>query len=294
MSVLVSSLVWLVDMQTPSDKLVALYLADCSDDLGACWPSQGTTARRCGLSRGTVIGAVARLEASGLLRRERRFRRDGGQGANAYRWDMTRLESKARPGRARAIADSAEAAERASAEADIADEQDAGTPVRESDSPPSENRTPPVQPLHPPVQPSDSSNRTIKRTVKEKTPTPSKPRRRLSNYPEPTEAEREAVAAFSRAFKARRGSAYLPDPKRDVEAARGLLAGSVPLDRIQEVCDWVKGGRGWWTDRVMTLHGLAARWNEVTAEMGGRAGSGGSKGVAAAEEWKRSLESGPE
>lgn len=71
MSVRVMSAVW--DLELPdSEKLVALALADWSDDFGKSWPSVGQIAKKCCKSERTIQGALASLEKRGVLERNQR------------------------------------------------------------------------------------------------------------------------------------------------------------------------------------------------------------------------------
>ena len=62
---------------SPSEKLTLLALANYADQDGRCWPSQVTLTHDTGLSERTVWAAMQRLEAAGLISRERRRRSDG-------------------------------------------------------------------------------------------------------------------------------------------------------------------------------------------------------------------------
>lgn len=60
--------VWPLDLPD-SEKLVALALADWSNDEGECWPSVPQIAKKCSKSERTVQTVTARLEEKGLLTR---------------------------------------------------------------------------------------------------------------------------------------------------------------------------------------------------------------------------------
>ena len=61
-----------------------MYLADRADKEGKCYPAIGTIARELKLSRSTVKRALNDLEKSGYLRKEQRWRENGGKSSNMY------------------------------------------------------------------------------------------------------------------------------------------------------------------------------------------------------------------
>ncbi len=63
---------------------VYMYLRDRCDKDGKCYPAIGTIARELKLSRSTVKRAIADLEKSGYLRREQRWRENGGKSSNMF------------------------------------------------------------------------------------------------------------------------------------------------------------------------------------------------------------------
>lgn len=63
---------------------VYMYLKDRADKDGKCYPAIGTIARELKLSRSTVKRAIADLEKSGHLRKEQRWRENGGKSSNLY------------------------------------------------------------------------------------------------------------------------------------------------------------------------------------------------------------------
>lgn len=91
MSVAVSTLCWRV-MVPATEKLVLLCLADFADDTGACWPSIELVMERTGLGERCVREQLKRLEASGLLERERRV----GQSA-LYRITIVAVSAPEKP-----------------------------------------------------------------------------------------------------------------------------------------------------------------------------------------------------
>jgi len=65
-------------------RAVYMYLSDRSDKEGKCYPAIGTIARELKLSRSTVKRALADLEKSGYLRKEQRWRENGGKSSNMF------------------------------------------------------------------------------------------------------------------------------------------------------------------------------------------------------------------
>lgn len=63
---------------------VYMYLKDRADRDGKCYPAIGTIARELKLSRSTVKRAVSDLERTGYLRKEQRWRENGGKSSNMY------------------------------------------------------------------------------------------------------------------------------------------------------------------------------------------------------------------
>jgi Helix-turn-helix domain len=59
--------VWSLDDLSPAAKLVLLKIADCANDEGEAWPSQGTLAARCSLSTRTVRTLLQQLQEQGHL-----------------------------------------------------------------------------------------------------------------------------------------------------------------------------------------------------------------------------------
>lgn len=86
MSIEMFSVAWKINFQgRPLKKLVLLSLADQANDRdGYCWPTYETIAKRCGMSRRTVINTVAELELEGFIRRESRFKVGGLHTSNAF------------------------------------------------------------------------------------------------------------------------------------------------------------------------------------------------------------------
>lgn len=63
---------------------VYMYLRDRADKDDKCYPAIGTIARELKLSRSTVKRAIADLEKSGRLRKEQRWRENGGKSSSMY------------------------------------------------------------------------------------------------------------------------------------------------------------------------------------------------------------------
>ena len=63
---------------------VYMYLRDRADEDGKCYPAIGTIAKELKLSRSTVKRAIADLEKSDRLRKEQRWRENGGKSSNFY------------------------------------------------------------------------------------------------------------------------------------------------------------------------------------------------------------------
>lgn len=65
-------------------RTVYMYLYDRADKDGKCYPAIGTIAKELKLSRSTVKRALADLEKSGYLRKEQRWRENGGKSSNMF------------------------------------------------------------------------------------------------------------------------------------------------------------------------------------------------------------------
>lgn len=65
-------------------RAVYMYLYDRSDNQGKCYPAIGTIAKELKLSRSTVKRALTDLEKSGYLRKEQRWRENGGKSSNMF------------------------------------------------------------------------------------------------------------------------------------------------------------------------------------------------------------------
>ncbi|NPV89760.1 MAG: helix-turn-helix domain-containing protein [Firmicutes bacterium] len=63
---------------------VYMYLRDRADRDGKCYPAIGTIARELKLSRSTVKRALDDLAKSGRIRKEQRWRENGGKSSCMY------------------------------------------------------------------------------------------------------------------------------------------------------------------------------------------------------------------
>ncbi len=63
---------------------VHMYLKDRADKDGKCYPAIGTIARDLKLSRSTVKRAIADLVKSDQIRKEQRWRENGGKSSCMY------------------------------------------------------------------------------------------------------------------------------------------------------------------------------------------------------------------
>lgn len=88
MSIRLMSQVWEKQLP-PTDQRVLLVLCDFANDEGVCWPSIDYIAWKLGVDRKTVMRAIERLEAAGVIRVERQHRRN-----NRYTIDLEKLPDK--------------------------------------------------------------------------------------------------------------------------------------------------------------------------------------------------------
>ena len=65
-------------------KTVYMYLHDCADAEGKCWPGIKRIASDMNLSRSTVKRALADLEQHGYLKKLPRYRENGSCTSNLY------------------------------------------------------------------------------------------------------------------------------------------------------------------------------------------------------------------
>lgn len=72
------------EMESPTQKLVLLSLADHADSFGQCFPSLDLIAKRAGVSRRSVLRHLSEMEERGILVRHKRTRADGSQASSLY------------------------------------------------------------------------------------------------------------------------------------------------------------------------------------------------------------------
>ena len=73
-----NAIIWAFKQVAPSrEKLVLLALANRANDRDECWPSMGKVAIDCGMSRHTVLRAVAKLKELGLIETRQNSRKHG-------------------------------------------------------------------------------------------------------------------------------------------------------------------------------------------------------------------------
>ena len=66
-------------------KAVYMYLKDRSNTDGQCYPAIGTIAKELNLSRRTVERAIQDLVKAGLIKKEQRWRENGGKSSISIR-----------------------------------------------------------------------------------------------------------------------------------------------------------------------------------------------------------------
>ncbi|MGF7145491.1 putative ArsR family transcriptional regulator [Anaerotaenia torta] len=65
-------------------RSVYMYLHDRADKDGKCYPAINTIAKELKLSRSTVKRALTDLEKGSLIRKEQRWRENGGKSSNMF------------------------------------------------------------------------------------------------------------------------------------------------------------------------------------------------------------------
>lgn len=81
---------WAYDLPLKgAPKPVLVALADMADEAASCYPGQERLSAMTGLSVKTVSRALARLEAAGLIKRERRFDAFGHRTSDRYHLQLT-------------------------------------------------------------------------------------------------------------------------------------------------------------------------------------------------------------
>src|SRR6185312_10127715 len=87
MSVKASTWAWQIPIKAGL-KIVLLALADHSDDSGIAWPGLKGLAKKCSLSRRSLIGAINELIKQGYLTKVNQFDENGRQQSNVYTLTM--------------------------------------------------------------------------------------------------------------------------------------------------------------------------------------------------------------
>lgn len=73
------------DRTLPSRAVaVYMYLRDRTNRAGTCWPGINTIAKDLSISRSTVKRALHDLEQHGYLKKDFRYRENGGKTSNLY------------------------------------------------------------------------------------------------------------------------------------------------------------------------------------------------------------------
>ena len=75
-------------------KAVYMYLKDRSNTDGQCYPAIGTIAKELNLSRRTVERAIQDLVKAGLIKKEQRWRENGGKSSLLYTLIDSRYATK--------------------------------------------------------------------------------------------------------------------------------------------------------------------------------------------------------
>jgi hypothetical protein len=112
---------WKIDNLSAPERLTLLALAEYANDVGVCWPSQGTLAQRTGLSERCIRASLASLETKGTITRRSRSTQNGRKP------DVISLKLQLAPDAACATGNSLQPAPDAPQPA-----PDAGEPIREA------------------------------------------------------------------------------------------------------------------------------------------------------------------
>lgn len=87
------NLVWLVQTERPSEKVVLLALCDRANKKNnTCWPSHKDISKRTGFSNKTVRRAIKTLRELGFISYVKRRKADGGLTSNLYTIHAEKLE----------------------------------------------------------------------------------------------------------------------------------------------------------------------------------------------------------
>ena len=95
MSIDIMAAVWKNGPANSTDRFVLLSLADRADETGYCYPSYTDIAKRCSVTRPTVVKSMNRLREEGWLRTEAQYKKDGSRSSNGIYIDLCRLSAVA-------------------------------------------------------------------------------------------------------------------------------------------------------------------------------------------------------
>ncbi|AQM21468.1 helix-turn-helix domain-containing protein [Vibrio anguillarum] len=105
MSIKIMSAVWDVSAFKGNQKLILLCLADFASDEGYAWPSIGTVARKCGVSKTTLKSQIKTLIDLGVLKVKHRKKENSRNNDSNMYWidlatirkmELTEVENKPR------------------------------------------------------------------------------------------------------------------------------------------------------------------------------------------------------
>jgi DNA-binding MarR family transcriptional regulator len=84
---------WAIERRprSQSHKLILMLLADWANEEGIAWPKLTTIADKAMCSVSTVQRCLRDLEADGFISRSNSRRRDGRQGTNFYKLDLSEV-----------------------------------------------------------------------------------------------------------------------------------------------------------------------------------------------------------
>lgn len=83
----------------------------------------------------------------------------------------------------------------------------------------------------------------------------------------PSGGDKEVIQAFAAVYRTRFKRPYVPDPRKDVAAARSMLTAGVSAEEVAGTFERATRTKGFWCTKVASLPELAARWNDVQAEI---------------------------
>ncbi|WP_217516879.1 helix-turn-helix domain-containing protein [Vibrio metschnikovii] len=105
MSIKIMSAVWDVSAFRGNQKLILLCLADFASDEGYAWPSLGTVAKKCGVSKSTLKSQIKTLVDLGVLKVKHRKKENSRDNDSNMYWidlavirkmELTEVENKPR------------------------------------------------------------------------------------------------------------------------------------------------------------------------------------------------------